>query len=80
MECVVGGEAEVGQVEVADCIIVLGEVGRVSGKELGGLSVSYIESIERCWFWKTYINLLLQVFLQLEVFDLRRPPCGEVCC
>lgn len=58
-----GREADVGQVEVADCIVVLGEVGRVAGEELGDLLASYIESMGRCRFWKTYINLLLQVFL-----------------
>jgi hypothetical protein len=59
----VGREGDVGQVEVADCIVVLGEVGRVSGEELGYLLASYIGRIERCSFWKTYIDLLLQVFL-----------------
>ena len=29
-----GRECDVGEVEVANCIVVLGEVGRVAGEEL----------------------------------------------
>lgn len=37
-----GGEGDVGQVEIADGIVVLGEVGRVSREKLGYLLASYI--------------------------------------
>lgn len=74
-----GRECDVGEVEVANCIVVLGEVGRVAGEELKSCqyhtSGVWRDAVAR----KTYINLLLQVFLQLKVFDLRGPPCGEVC-
>jgi hypothetical protein len=36
LEGVVGGEGEVGEVEGADRVVVLGEVGRVAGEELKG--------------------------------------------
>jgi len=36
LEGVVGGEGEVGKVEGADRVVVLGEVGRVAGEELKG--------------------------------------------
>lgn len=73
-----GGERDVGQVEVADCIVVLGEVGWVTREELENCQ-HHIGDIQRSFFWETYIDLLLQVFLQLEVFYLRSPPCREVC-
>lgn len=40
-----GRECDVGEVEVANCIVILGEVGRVAGEELGDLLASYIKSI-----------------------------------
>lgn len=74
-----GREGDVGEVEVADCIVVLREVGWIAGEELGELLASYIGSIKSRFCRETYIDLLLQVFLELEVFYLRCPPCGEVC-
>jgi hypothetical protein len=41
----VGREADVCEVEVADCIVVLREVCWIAGEELGEILASYIESI-----------------------------------
>lgn len=40
-----GRQCDVGEVEVADCIVVLGEVGRVAGEELRDLLASHTYSM-----------------------------------